>query len=66
MVAPHYTYLPGLDSVTKPADFPESPPVMVTFDCGSLDRLNELVTPSGWTRDYNVQMVQNFERKEPP
>ena len=28
------------------------------------DRLNELVTPSGWTRDYNVQMVQNFDRKE--
>jgi hypothetical protein len=28
------------------------------------DRLNELVTPSGWTRDYSVQMVQNFERKE--
>jgi hypothetical protein len=28
------------------------------------DRLNDLFTPSGWTRDYNVQMVQNFERKE--
>src|ERR1700693_3484483 len=28
------------------------------------DRLNGLFTPSGWTRDYNVQMVQNFERKE--
>jgi len=28
------------------------------------DRLNALFTPSGWTRDYNVQMVQNFERKE--
>jgi len=42
IVAPHYTYLPGLDSVTKPNDFPEAPPVMVTFDCGSLDRLNEL------------------------
>src|SRR3954452_7519941 len=41
VVAPHYTYLPGLDSVTKPADFPDAPPVMVTFDCGSLDRLNE-------------------------
>ena len=40
VVAPHYTYLPGLDAVTKPADFPESPPVMVTFDCGSLARLN--------------------------
>ena len=28
------------------------------------DRLNGLFAPSGWTRDYNVQMVQNFERKE--
>jgi hypothetical protein len=28
------------------------------------DRLNELFTPLGWTRDYNVQTVQNFERKE--
>jgi len=27
------------------------------------DRLNELFTPSGWTRDYTVQLVQNFERK---
>src|SRR2546423_3205089 len=46
VVAPHYTYLPGLDAVTKPADFPESPPVMVTFDCGSLARLNELAEPA--------------------
>src|SRR6266567_4008356 len=45
-VAPHYTYLPGLDAVTKPADFPEAPSVMVTFDCGSLDRLNELAGPA--------------------
>jgi hypothetical protein len=28
------------------------------------DRLNNLFTPSGWTRDYTVQLVQNFERKE--
>jgi phosphoesterase RecJ-like protein len=47
IVAPHYTYLPGLDTVTKPVDFPDAPPVMVTFDCGSLDRLNELAVPAG-------------------
>lgn len=46
VVAPHYTYLPGLDAVTKPADFPKAPSVMVTFDCGSLDRLNELAEPA--------------------
>jgi len=27
------------------------------------DRLNGLFSPSGWTRDYTVQLVQNFERK---
>src|SRR5947199_1565645 len=39
VVAPHYTFLPGLDTTTKPADFPAEPDVMITFDCGSLDRL---------------------------
>jgi hypothetical protein len=28
------------------------------------DRLNDVFTATGWTRDYNVQMVQNFERRE--
>src|SRR3954452_12049042 len=42
IVAPHYTFLPGLDLTTKPADFPASPEVMVTFDSGSLDRLGGL------------------------
>jgi phosphoesterase RecJ-like protein len=41
-VAPHYEFLPGLDITTKPADFPEAPDVMVTFDCGSIDRLGDL------------------------
>jgi len=41
-VAPHYSFLPGLDSCTKPEDFPASPAVMVTFDCGSIGRLGEL------------------------
>ncbi len=42
VVAPHYQFLPGLDLVTKPADFPSEPEVMVTFDCGSVRRLGEL------------------------
>ena len=42
VVAPHYTFLPGLDAVTKPADFPEAPALMLTFDCGSLGRLGDL------------------------
>lgn len=41
-VAPHYTFLPGLELATKPVDFPVEPDVMVTFDCGSLDRLGDL------------------------
>jgi phosphoesterase RecJ-like protein len=45
-VAPHYSYLPGLDQVTKPADFPAAPEVMVTFDCGSIERLGELAAPA--------------------
>ena len=44
VVAPHYTFLPGLDLTTKPADFPKSPEVMVTFDSGSMDRLGDLRT----------------------
>lgn len=41
-VAPHYRFLPGLDLATKPADFPSTPDVMMTFDCGSIDRLGQL------------------------
>ena len=46
VVGPHYTFLPGLEAATKPADFPAVPEVMVTFDCGSLDRLGELAEPA--------------------
>ena len=46
VVAPHYAFLPGLDTVTKPADFPAEPHVMLTFDCGSLARLGELGGPA--------------------
>jgi phosphoesterase RecJ-like protein len=46
VVGPHYTFLPGLDGATKPSDFPAVPEVMVTFDCGSLDRLGELAEPA--------------------
>jgi phosphoesterase RecJ-like protein len=46
VVAPHYEYLPGLELTTKPADFPVEPEVMITFDCGALDRLGELACPA--------------------
>jgi len=41
-VAPHYRFLPGLDATTPPARFPSEPAVMVTFDCGSIERLGKL------------------------
>jgi phosphoesterase RecJ-like protein len=41
-VAPHYRDLPGLELLTPPGEFPDQPAVMVTFDCGSLDRLGGL------------------------
>ena len=46
VVAPHYEFLPGLDLATNPAHFPSHPDVMVTFDCGSLERLGELAIPA--------------------
>ncbi len=45
-VASHYTFLPGLDLATKPADYPAEPDLMVTFDCGSIGRLAELGEPA--------------------
>src|SRR5207244_10180187 len=39
VVGPHYRELPGLDTLSDPADFPPRPEVMVTLDCGSFDRL---------------------------
>ena len=45
-VAPHYRFLPGLADATKPNDFPSEPGVMMTFDCGSLDRLGQLAEPA--------------------
>ncbi len=53
-VPPHYTFLPGLDLATKPADFPPEPELMVTFDCGSLGRLGELAPPAQRARELIV------------
>jgi phosphoesterase RecJ-like protein len=52
--APHYSYLPGLDHATKPADFPAAPEVMVSFDCGSIERLGELAGPARAARTLVV------------
>lgn len=39
---PHYTYLPKLDLLSPPSDFPKTPDLMVTFDAGSFERLGSL------------------------
>jgi phosphoesterase RecJ-like protein len=54
VVAPHYQFLPGLDLATPPAQFPEHPDVMVTFDCGSVGRLGDLAWPAKAARELVV------------
>jgi phosphoesterase RecJ-like protein len=54
VVAPHYRALPGLDLLTPPSDYPSSPDVMVTFDCGSLARLGDLQRPAKDARQLVV------------
>ena len=53
-VGPHYRFLPGLDLATKPGDFPTSPDLMMTFDCGALDRLGQLAEPARAARELVV------------
>jgi phosphoesterase RecJ-like protein len=53
-VAPHYRDLPGLDLLTKPADFPAEPDVMITFDCGSFGRLGDLEPSAKAARELLV------------
>ena len=57
VVAPHYAFLPGLEDCTKPADFPAEPDVVITFDCGSLQRLNELAAPAERAADHGALIV---------
>jgi len=54
LVAPHYRELPGLDLVSHPDDFPTEPDVMVTFDCGSLERLGDLEPAAKAARELVV------------
>jgi bifunctional oligoribonuclease and PAP phosphatase NrnA len=54
VVAPHYRELPGLELLTKPEDFPADPDVVVTFDCGSVNRLGDLAGPATRARELVV------------
>jgi len=42
MVPPQYTFLPGLDDLISPEQFPQAPEVMVVFDCSTPQRLGTL------------------------
>jgi phosphoesterase RecJ-like protein len=39
-------FLPGLDLLTPPGDYPSHPELMITFDAGSIDRLGLLAGPA--------------------
>ncbi len=42
VVPKHYMFLPGLDGLSPPGEVPSDPELMVTFDCGSFERLGTL------------------------
>jgi phosphoesterase RecJ-like protein len=42
VVGDHYREIPGQEALTPPEDFPAEPSVMITLDCGSIDRLGDL------------------------
>jgi bifunctional oligoribonuclease and PAP phosphatase NrnA len=54
VVAPHYRELPGLELLTPPHEFPNEPDVVVTFDCGSLNRLGDLEPAAKAARELIV------------
>ena len=54
VTAHHYRELPGLELLTPPDDFPREPDVMVTFDCGSLNRLGDLEPAAKAARELVV------------
>lgn len=53
-VAPHYQFLPGLDRLRPPQEFPVAPELLVTFDVGSLDRMGDLAAVAHAAHDVLV------------
>ena len=53
----NYRSMPGLGSAVPPVRFLAEPPVMATFDCGSLARLNELAAPASHARNHGELIV---------
>lgn len=55
--AHRYRSVPGRELAVRPSEFPEHPLCMLTFDCGSLSRLNELADPARWAIDNGELIV---------
>jgi phosphoesterase RecJ-like protein len=47
-------FLPGLDLLTEPCDYPAEPDVMISFDAASSDRLGSLAANAGKAREVIV------------
>lgn len=47
VVPPMYSFLPGLDLLCHPEEFPDQPDLLVTLDTGSVDRLGSLAAVAG-------------------
>lgn len=45
-IGAHYRELPGLETLAEPGEFPAEPAVMVTLDCGSIERLGSFAAPA--------------------
>lgn len=56
-VAAHYRSVPGLDLLTESSEFPVDPGLVVTFDCGSLQRLVELGSAAEYARTTGELIV---------
>ena len=54
VVAPHYRFLPGVDRLTPPGQFPEAPDLMVTFDVGTSARMGDLQDAARAAREVVV------------
>ena len=56
-VATHYRSLPGLDLLTESRSYPVDPKLVVTFDCGSVQRLVELGASAEYARTAGELIV---------
>lgn len=57
VVGGQYRSTPGLGLAVPAARFPIQPSLMMTFDCGSMARLNELSAPARWAAENGELVV---------